>query len=92
MDSRLLRLCLWGAFSGFFLPGVSGMTPDCTIMTVIEAEREKCLGYSSSDNLTLGCGSLWDSINCWPAANLGETKVLSCPLFFTYFSKFQVVL
>ncbi|XP_026538724.1 vasoactive intestinal polypeptide receptor 1 isoform X2 [Notechis scutatus] len=89
MDSRLLRLCLWGAFSGFFLPGVSGMTPDCTIMTVIEAEREKCLGYSSSDNLTLGCGSLWDSINCWPAANLGETKVLSCPLFFTYFSKIQ---
>ncbi|XP_058035942.1 vasoactive intestinal polypeptide receptor 1 [Ahaetulla prasina] len=89
MDSRLLRLCLWAAFSGFFLPGVSGITPECDLMIAIEAEREKCVRYSSLDNLTLGCGSLWDNISCWSAVNFGETKVLSCPVVFTYFTKFQ---
>ncbi|XP_013917120.1 PREDICTED: vasoactive intestinal polypeptide receptor 1 [Thamnophis sirtalis] len=89
MDSRLLRLCLWAAFSGFFLPGVSGISPECALMIAIQTERDKCVRYSSSDNLTLGCGSLWDNISCWPSVNFGETKVLSCPVVFTYFTKFQ---
>ncbi|KAJ7322106.1 hypothetical protein JRQ81_018393, partial [Phrynocephalus forsythii] len=33
------------------------------------------------------CRNLWDNITCWPATRLGETRVLSCPIYFTFFSQ-----
>ncbi|KAM6452956.1 vasoactive intestinal polypeptide receptor 1 isoform 1-T2 [Liasis olivaceus] len=89
MESKVLRLCVWASFSSSLLPKVFGTAPECSIMKAIESEREKCSGYSNSDNLTLGCRSLWDNITCWPTANFGEIKVLPCPSYFTYFSKIQ---
>ncbi|XP_063159389.1 vasoactive intestinal polypeptide receptor 1 [Candoia aspera] len=89
MERRVLRLCVWASFSSSLLPKVLGTALDCSIMADIELEREKCSRYSNTDNLTLGCRSLWDNITCWPAANFGEIKVLSCPNYFSFFSPIQ---
>ncbi|KAF7245725.1 Vasoactive intestinal polypeptide receptor, partial [Varanus komodoensis] len=36
-----------------------------------------------------GCRTLWDNITCWPAAPLGEIKVMPCPQYFSFFSETQ---
>uniref|UniRef100_A0A8D2LFR5 Vasoactive intestinal peptide receptor 1 n=1 Tax=Varanus komodoensis TaxID=61221 RepID=A0A8D2LFR5_VARKO len=35
------------------------------------------------------CRTLWDNITCWPAAPLGEIKVMPCPQYFSFFSETQ---
>ncbi|XP_053121731.1 vasoactive intestinal polypeptide receptor-like isoform X2 [Hemicordylus capensis] len=65
------------------------MTPDCNLILTIQSERDKCLGHSDADNQTSGCKSLWDNITCWPATNLGEVRVMPCPIYFIYFSEVQ---
>nr|XP_020670419.1 vasoactive intestinal polypeptide receptor 1 [Pogona vitticeps] len=87
MEYRVVALWLGVSLPSFLLAQVSGTTPECSIMLAIELEREKCLKLSDSDNQTLGCGNLWDNITCWPAARLGETRVLPCPVYFSLFSK-----
>uniref|UniRef100_A0A8D2LF98 Vasoactive intestinal peptide receptor 1 n=2 Tax=Varanus komodoensis TaxID=61221 RepID=A0A8D2LF98_VARKO len=71
------------------LAAVLGTPPECSIMLAIESERNECLRTFNSDNQTLGCRTLWDNITCWPAAPLGEIKVMPCPQYFSFFSETQ---
>ncbi|XP_066483506.1 vasoactive intestinal polypeptide receptor-like [Tiliqua scincoides] len=32
------------------------------------------------------CKTKWDNLTCWPAANLGEVRVMPCPIFFIHFT------
>ncbi|XP_053215191.1 vasoactive intestinal polypeptide receptor 1 [Podarcis raffonei] len=81
------RLWFWVTVLGCMISEVSSMSPECSIMLIIESERDKCFEHSDFDNQTLGCGSMWDNLTCWPAGSLGEVKVLPCPAYFTFFSR-----
>uniref|UniRef100_A0A1A8BUE0 Secretin receptor n=2 Tax=Nothobranchius TaxID=28779 RepID=A0A1A8BUE0_NOTKA len=50
-------------------------------------EEEKCLkdllkSHKVIDNISLNCNGMWDDLNCWPPASLGETVSQPCPDFF----------
>ncbi|XP_067386607.1 vasoactive intestinal polypeptide receptor-like [Emydura macquarii macquarii] len=78
--------CLSLAVCACLLAWASSMPPECSIMLAIEHEREKCLELSSVENQTVGCGTMWDNITCWPSAAVGEVVVMPCPIYFTFFS------
>ncbi|XP_036423816.1 secretin receptor [Colossoma macropomum] len=48
-------------------------------------EEENCYSIIHEDNLThtgsTGCSVLWDHLNCWPHAQVGETVSQPCPTF-----------
>ncbi|XP_066541925.1 secretin receptor [Hoplias malabaricus] len=48
-------------------------------------EEVICNSTSHEHNLThtgsTGCSPLWDHLNCWPHAQVGETVQLPCPIF-----------
>ncbi|XP_068446319.1 secretin receptor [Clinocottus analis] len=52
-------------------------------------EEEKCtadlLLYKShkAENISIHCKGMWDNLNCWPPASLGETVSQPCPEFFS---------
>uniref|UniRef100_A0A3Q3L2M8 Secretin receptor-like n=1 Tax=Mastacembelus armatus TaxID=205130 RepID=A0A3Q3L2M8_9TELE len=53
-------------------------------------EEEKCIkdlllfkSYQATENnVSVHCKGMWDHLNCWPPASLGETVSQPCPEFF----------
>ncbi|XP_044044448.1 secretin receptor [Siniperca chuatsi] len=53
-------------------------------------EEEKCMKdllllkshKATENNISVHCKVMWDNLNCWPTASLGETVSQPCPEFF----------
>ncbi|GAA6217913.1 secretin receptor-like [Lates japonicus] len=53
-------------------------------------EEEKCMKdvllftshKATENNISVHCKGMWDDLNCWPPASLGETVSQPCPEFF----------
>uniref|UniRef100_A0A665U441 Secretin receptor n=1 Tax=Echeneis naucrates TaxID=173247 RepID=A0A665U441_ECHNA len=52
-------------------------------------EEEKCMknmlifkSQTEETNVSVHCKGMWDDLNCWPHASLGETVSQPCPEFF----------
>ncbi|XP_075444089.1 vasoactive intestinal polypeptide receptor-like isoform X3 [Ascaphus truei] len=65
------------------------MSPECSIMDLLEHERVKCFSSQEYEAPTIGCRRMWDNLTCWPSATMGETVVIPCPIFFNLFSNAQ---
>ncbi|XP_055071238.2 secretin receptor [Misgurnus anguillicaudatus] len=70
-----------------FTSHVGAIPPECDPDFVLLKEEESCYNIIHQENLTeitstlTGCSVLWDHLNCWPAAQVGETISLPCPKF-----------
>ncbi|KAJ8337157.1 hypothetical protein SKAU_G00383770 [Synaphobranchus kaupii] len=58
----------------------------CDVVIEIERARNQCISQAESENVTSGCGGMWDIITCWPPASVGEVVTIPCPAYFKYFS------
>ncbi|XP_034408741.1 secretin receptor [Cyclopterus lumpus] len=64
----------------------SGCNPHVNLVK----EEERCMAdmllYKShnatENNISVHCMGMWDDLNCWPPASLGETVSQPCPEFF----------
>ncbi|XP_031416105.1 growth hormone releasing hormone receptor a [Clupea harengus] len=56
--------------------------PDCAIISEHMKAQEACIQIqrteSQNQNESMGCGTGWDGIQCWPRAELGQVVNLSC--------------
>ncbi|XP_072909061.1 vasoactive intestinal polypeptide receptor-like [Hemitrygon akajei] len=63
------------------IPGV--LSEHCDFLLHIRRLQEECYRTLAKDNQSLetGCRGMWDDINCWRHARVGETVVMPCPQF-----------
>ncbi|XP_041637574.1 secretin receptor-like [Cheilinus undulatus] len=61
---------------------LSGCHPHVNLLK----EEEQCLSdlltqsqKASENNMSVECRGMWDDLNCWPSASLGETVSQPCP-------------
>ncbi|XP_076859002.1 secretin receptor [Brachyhypopomus gauderio] len=68
----------------------NAISSDCDPEILWLRDEENCKNIIYQDNLThsdssgmapLGCSALWDHLNCWPHAQVGETVTQPCPPF-----------
>ncbi|XP_075411973.1 vasoactive intestinal polypeptide receptor 1 [Tenrec ecaudatus] len=59
---------------------------ECVFLQEIELNRQQCLLEAQVENVTAGCGKMWDNLTCWPATPLGEVVIVGCPSIFKLFS------
>ncbi|XP_030609840.1 secretin receptor [Archocentrus centrarchus] len=64
-------------------------SPVCHPNVRLVKEEEKCMkdlrlltSHKTAENNSVHCGGMWDHLNCWPPAFLGETVSQPCPEFF----------
>nr|XP_014345885.1 PREDICTED: pituitary adenylate cyclase-activating polypeptide type I receptor-like [Latimeria chalumnae] len=74
---------------------VGSIHSECAIFQQLKKDEASCLvkqqqEYNSSE--PEGCPSEWDGLRCWPRAAHGETVNITCPEFFSYFTKKKGVL
>ncbi|KAM8873282.1 secretin receptor-like [Synchiropus picturatus] len=58
----------------------------CQPHILLVKEEDKCmkeLEVFQSDNGSTHCKGMWDHLNCWPPASVGETVSQPCPDFFS---------
>ncbi|XP_055360385.1 secretin receptor isoform X2 [Betta splendens] len=62
----------------------------------LEKEEERCIDdllfqshKATENNVSVHCKGMWDDLNCWPPASLGETVSQPCPTFFNSESTVQ---
>uniref|UniRef100_A0A672RDY2 Secretin receptor-like n=1 Tax=Sinocyclocheilus grahami TaxID=75366 RepID=A0A672RDY2_SINGR len=66
---------------------VCAIPPECDLEFMLLREEENCYNIIYQENLTetgstrTGCSALWDDLNCWPHAEVGETVSRPCPNF-----------
>ncbi|XP_068165356.1 secretin receptor [Antennarius striatus] len=58
----------------------------CQTYVVLMKEEEKCMkdlqllnSHKATENTSVHCKGMWDHLNCWPPASLGETVSQPCP-------------
>ncbi|XP_007261104.3 secretin receptor [Astyanax mexicanus] len=65
-----------------FCSHVRAITSECEQEIQWLKEEESCHNIINQDNLSFtGCMPLWDHLNCWPHAQVGETAYKPCPEF-----------
>ncbi|XP_039907492.1 secretin receptor-like [Simochromis diagramma] len=64
-------------------------SPVCHPNVRLMREEEKCMkdlllstSHKTAENNSVHCKGMWDDLNCWPPAFLGETVSQPCPEFF----------
>ncbi|XP_014192812.1 secretin receptor isoform X2 [Haplochromis burtoni] len=64
-------------------------SPVCHPNVRLMREEEKCMkdlllstSHKTAENNSMHCKGMWDDLNCWPPAFLGETVSQPCPEFF----------
>ncbi|XP_056157077.1 vasoactive intestinal polypeptide receptor-like [Lampris incognitus] len=60
-------------------------SPDCHSHVVLVKEEERCVEGLLRFNATkeTDCVGMWEDLNCWPPAFMGETVSQPCPEFFS---------
>ncbi|KAK5847544.1 hypothetical protein PBY51_016664 [Eleginops maclovinus] len=76
----------FGLIGVLLLPQASsGCHPHVNLMK----EEETCMTdlllftQQTENNISVQCKGMWDELNCWPPASLGETVSQPCPEFFS---------
>ncbi|XP_072110281.1 vasoactive intestinal polypeptide receptor 1b isoform X1 [Mobula birostris] len=59
------------------------LSEHCDFLLNIRLLEEECYSTLAGENQSLetGCRGMWDSINCWRHARVGETVEMPCPWF-----------
>ncbi|CAL8290247.1 unnamed protein product [Lota lota] len=61
-------------------------SPDCHSNIILVKEEEKCLEYLEllhfNTSKETDCMGMWDNLNCWPSALVGDIVSTPCPEFF----------
>ncbi|XP_023682426.1 secretin receptor [Paramormyrops kingsleyae] len=66
---------------------IKALPPECDPYIILLKEEENCHkelwkhNTSISVDFQTGCKGMWDHLNCWPYANIGETISQPCPTF-----------
>ncbi|XP_013866109.1 secretin receptor isoform X2 [Austrofundulus limnaeus] len=78
-----------GFIGVFLLPQVKS-SMSCHPHVSLVKEEEKCLkdlqlfkSLKATENISVYCNGMWDALNCWPPASLGETVSQPCPNVFS---------
>ncbi|XP_071320325.1 secretin receptor isoform X1 [Trachinotus anak] len=75
---------------GVLLLPQAKLSPGCHPHVNLVKEEEKCMNdvllfksqKATENNISVHCQGMWDDLNCWPPASLGETVSQPCPDFF----------
>ncbi|XP_058474968.1 secretin receptor [Solea solea] len=70
---------------GVFLFALAESSSGCHPHVHLQREEEKCVLFNShttTENVSVHCEGMWDQLNCWPHAAVGETVSQPCPRFF----------
>ncbi|KAG7241054.1 hypothetical protein INR49_026085 [Caranx melampygus] len=78
-----------GLIGVLLLPQVTS-SPGCLPHVNLVKEEEMCMKdvllfksqKTTENNISVDCKGMWDGLNCWPPASLGETVSQPCPEFF----------
>eukprot|EP00064_Thunnus_orientalis_P013407 superscaffoldBa00002176_g13446 len=75
---------------GVLLAAQAKLSSGCHPHHHLVKEEDKCMKdllrfkslKATENNMTVHCKGMWDYLNCWPPASLGETVSQPCPEFF----------
>ncbi|XP_054479952.1 secretin receptor [Anoplopoma fimbria] len=75
---------------GLLLLPQAKSSSECHSHVNLVKEEEKCMTdlllfkshKATENNISVHCKGMWDDLNCWPHASLGETVSQPCPEFF----------
>ncbi|XP_062301466.1 secretin receptor [Scomber scombrus] len=74
---------------GVLLAAQAKLSSGCHPHGHLVREEEKCMtdllhfqSHHATENNSIHCKGMWDDLNCWPPASLGETVSQPCPDFF----------
>ncbi|XP_034031529.1 vasoactive intestinal polypeptide receptor-like [Thalassophryne amazonica] len=72
-----------GIIGVLMLPQIK-LSSGCQPRLNFEKEKEKCMKdlFFNADRIT-DCMGMWDTLNCWPSAAVGESVSQPCPEFFS---------
>uniref|UniRef100_A0A3B3RHK2 Growth hormone-releasing hormone receptor n=1 Tax=Paramormyrops kingsleyae TaxID=1676925 RepID=A0A3B3RHK2_9TELE len=71
----------------FSRQALATLHPECEYIFQLERDERRCLKIiAEHENQTAaGCVPSWDSVVCWPTADIGETVTTTCPQVFSLF-------
>ncbi|KAJ8252788.1 hypothetical protein GJAV_G00205590 [Gymnothorax javanicus] len=78
------KLALLTVFLEFYAQGIP---PECEPHNILVRQEESCYAKLQKYNLSKpgyfqpGCSGMWDHLNCWPPALVGEMVSQPCPKF-----------
>ncbi|XP_042175700.1 secretin receptor isoform X3 [Oncorhynchus tshawytscha] len=86
INRQLRRIVLITALLDFS-SNVKASPPECDPDYILLQDEESCfkdlfkINISQADSQQPECRGLWDHLNCWPHADVGETVSQPCPRF-----------